>query len=158
MKKLLLTTVALLMCVTFATAQSSIKLPYSKSIEQTNGKWGKWPAKSKSQKAEFNFVSILSVKLINAGTFDLQLDQGGSLVYTERVHYDDTKTKELRRKTSNNNITVYKYWDSKNYIWTDNISLKEIAISPNKWTTNPNAKIYIWWHDLGSAALYTPKP
>lgn len=155
MKKLLLTTLALMLSVLFVSAQTSIKLPYSKSTGLTNGKWEKWPSKWESEKVEFGYIPILYIKKIDSEIYQLQLDQGGSSsgIFKENVIYDAEKTKELRK--SNPNLTAYRYTGSKDYVWTDNVTLNQLSSDASKWTSVSDAKLYFWNPSLGSATLYS---
>lgn len=156
MRIILFTVALLIMSSVFVTAQTSIKMPYSKSIELSNGKWGKWPSKWESEKKLNNYVPTLYIKKIDSEIYELQLDQGGSGVFKENVIYDPVKTKEIRKSTSNESLSAYRYTGSKDYLWTDNVSLKMISSKSSSWTSVPNAKIYIWNTSMGSATLYAP--
>lgn len=156
MNKLLFTTLALIMSTLFVTAQTSIKLPYSKMTELSNGKWNKWPSKWESQKTLYNYVPTLYIKKLDSEIYELRLDQGGSGVFKENVIYDPEKTKEIRKSNSNENLSAYRYTGSKDYLWTDNVSLKMLSDKPSNWTSVANAKIYIWNTSMGSATLYVP--
>ncbi|MCZ4319208.1 hypothetical protein O4H26_09410 [Aequorivita viscosa] len=140
----------------FASAQVSINLPYSRSIEFENGVWEKWPTNWESEKAAYGFTPILSIKQINLGTFEVSLYEGGSAsgIFTETVHFDAAETKRVRRQSNNDNITVYKYYETRNYLWTENVTLPQIVSNKTNWTAKANARIYTWHNDLGSASIY----
>ncbi|MBB6682619.1 hypothetical protein H4O20_14315 [Aequorivita sp. 609] len=156
MKKLFLTSILFLAVVTLASAQITINLPYSRSIGFENGGWEKWPSNWESQKAEYGFIPNLSIKQINLGTFEVSLYEGGSAsgIFVETVHFDAAETKKVRKKSNNDNITVYKYYNSPNYMWTENVTLPQIVSNKANWTSKANSRIYIWYNDLGSAVIY----
>lgn len=156
MNKTLLTTIALIVCVTFASAQVKINLPYAKSIGFENGKWSEWPSNYVSIRAEFGILPSLSVKLINDDTFDIELEEVRTAdgATTERVLFDPEETKRARKANANDKIMVYKFKDSDNHIWTENLSLTEIANNPSTWRKLEEAKIYFWDEDFGSAYVY----
>lgn len=136
------------------TAQVRIDLPYSRSIDLKNGKWESWPSKWESEKEIYGSIPSLSVKHISGGTYEIKLYEGGDM-YTDRVTYDAAETEAKRQQSSNNNLTAYKYADSKNYLWTENLNLKQIVSTPHLWKSTTKAQIYLWEHDLGSAYVYT---
>lgn len=139
---------------------SDISLPFSKSKEFKNNKWTNWPTKWESQEEEHGFTPIFSVKQINAGTFELQLYKSGSAsgLFTYRVYYDSSETKRIRKNSNSKNLVVYRYADSQNYIWTENISLKDLANNPFSWESYSKAAIYFWYNDLGNASMYMNDP
>jgi len=158
MKKNLLLSFVFVMAVALVSAQEvSINLPYSKSIEFSNKSWSSWPASWESQQEMYDFTPVFTIKQINLGTFEVSLYEGGSAsgIFVETVHYDDRETKKVRRQTGNDNITVYKYYESRNYLWTENVSLPQIVKKKSLWTSKANSKIYFWYNDLGSATVYT---
>lgn len=156
MKKIILTTFVFLMAVMFVSAQVSINLPYSRSIEYSNDSWGKWPANWESQQELNGFIPIFTIKQINLGTFEVSLYEGGSAsgIFTETIHYDAAETKRVRRMSDDDSITVYKYYESDNYLWTENVTMPQIVSNKANWTSKANSRIYIWYNDLGSAYLY----
>lgn len=158
MNKALLTTIALLMSAMLVSAQKSIKLPYSRNIEKKNGKWAEWSKTWESEKTLNGYIPILYVKKLDTDIYELQIDYGGSSsgIFKEKVVYDPSETAKVRKSNSKNTLTVYRYTGSTdNYLWTDNITLNEIASTPSKWTSNKDAKIYIWDFQQGSASLYS---
>ncbi|MCZ4319209.1 hypothetical protein O4H26_09415 [Aequorivita viscosa] len=155
MKKLIISFV-IIMCATMVSAQVRIDLPYSKSISLKNGKWDKWPSDFLSEQKEFGSTPALSVRLVSGSTYEIKHYDSGD-VYTDKVTYDSAETEKVRKSSSNNMITVYKYEDSRNYLWTENLNLKQIASSPSLWKTTLNAKIYLMEYDISSAIVYTYK-
>lgn len=157
MKKALLTTIALMVCTAFATAQVKINLPYAKTIGLENGKWGAWPTNYVSIRAEYGVLPSMSIKLISVDTFDVELDEFriDNDVNTERVLFDSEETKKARIVNANEKIMVYRFMNSDIQIWTENFSLSQIANDPSAWRKLEDAKIYVWNTDLGSGYLYT---
>ncbi|MBB6682620.1 hypothetical protein H4O20_14320 [Aequorivita sp. 609] len=155
MKKLIISCI-ILMCATMVKAQVRIELPYSRSIEIKNGKWESWPSNWDSEKQLYGSIPSLAVQHLSGGSYEVKLYDGGDM-YTDKVIYDSVETEKIRKQFTNNHLTAYKYADSKNYLWTDNITLKQIAKSPSLWVSTAKAQIYLWEHELGNAILYTAK-
>lgn len=155
MKQAILTTVVLLTCVSYAMAQTRIEFPYSKSIGMTNGKWDKWESTWTNLERDASYVPGFTVKHVGGGTYYYVMDEGGTSDFTEEVIYDSAETEKIRKHNSNNSLTAYKFADSRNYLWTENITLKQITNDPSSWKSTSNAQIYIWSYDLGSADLYS---
>src|SRR5690554_4937905 len=116
MYKLHFTIFALLTAILFATAQTetTINLPFSRCIEFENGKWGEWPKNWNPEFLEDELQPVLTIKQIDEDTFDLRLTKAlsASDAITDRVHFDAAETKRVRKKTNNDNITVYKYYET----------------------------------------------
>jgi len=156
MKKIILTIFVLITTTLFVNAQQVIELPYSKMINKNAGKWDKWNSKWDSEEGNVGSNPLIIFKKESNTKFSLLFISNFPESMTgvfEDVVYDADKTKQIRKKNSNPNLTAYKFLNSKRYVWTDNITLEEICRDPSKWKKTKNAKIYFWNPD--SALLYT---
>lgn len=156
MKKTLSTILIITLTSIAANAQQSFELDYYKMIIKINSEWGKWESKwapgTFSNGENMKFVvhkiddSTFEVKYISAYGDDL------SEPFKEII-YDPIETEKIRNNHSNPYLTVYKYKESEEYIWTDNITLNDLARDSSKWTSTKEAKMYAWTSDGG--LLYT---
>lgn len=159
MKKVLIMTAAVAFTALTSMAQTTINLPYSMSVGKTNGKWESWPKNWEDAAKQGSFVPNLTIKKVDSDIFSIDIYFGGSSsgIIQSNVVYDPTETAKIRKSHSNDKLTAYRYTGSKDYIWTENITLADIQKSGSKWTSTPNAKLYTWEHSLGSATVYKAK-
>lgn len=156
MRKIFLTIFVITATTLFANAQQIIELPYSKMINKNAEKWDKWNSKWDSEEDNVGSSPLIIFKKESSTKYWLMFISNFPESMTgvfEDVVYDTDKTRQIREKNSNPNLTAYKYENSGRYLWTDNITLDEICRDPSKWKATKNAKIYFW--DSESALLYT---
>ncbi len=135
-------------------AQATINLPYYKEY---NAATKKWATSWSDSKKEYGFVPNLTIKKVDSDIFNIEIYYGGSSsgIIKSNVVYDPTKTAEIRKSNSNNNLLAYRYTGSKDYIWTSNITLAEIVANKSKWTSSADAKIYLMEASQGSSTVYS---
>lgn len=139
------------------SAQVTIELPYSRNVEISNGQWGKWSPKWESEKAINGFVPNVTVKKSDDEVYKVTFYYGGSSsgMAEETVVYDPTETGRIRKSNSDNSLNAYRYTGtSKDFIWTQGFSLKDLAKSKSAWTSKPNARLYTINPSLGSGTMY----
>jgi len=156
MKKTLFIIFTIVLSSVVTNAQQEFELDYFKMIMKTNNKWGKWDSKwtlgEFSNGKNMKFV----VKKIDDSTFGVRYISAYGDNPPEpfkEIIYDPIETEKTRKNYLNPNLTVYKYKGEEEYIWTDNITLNDIAKDSSKWTTTKKAKMYAWTSDGG--LLYT---
>lgn len=156
MRKVLLVAAATMLSSIFAGAQSTLQLPYEKSVGKNGNTWESWPKDWVSTQKEYNFVPNVTIKKIDNEIFSVEFYFGGSSsgILKDNVVYDPTETAKIRKSNSKNTLHAYRFTGSKDYLWTDGVTLAELYSNPKKWTSTKNARIYTWQHSLGSATIY----
>lgn len=156
MKKTLFTIFIITLTSLTTNAQQAIELDYFKMILKTKNKWGKWDSKWSSGEFSNGENMKLIVKKIDDSTFGIKYISAYEDNLPEpfqKIIYDPIETEKIRKNHSNSNLTVYKHINNEEYIWTDNITLNDLAKDSSKWTTTKKAKMYAWTSEGG--ILYT---
>lgn len=139
-----------------AIAQTTLKLPQEKMIEHQNNSWQKWPATWESTQKKYDFVPNVTIRKVDEDIYSVEFYFGGSSsgIFRENIIFDPTETAKIRKSQSNNSLSAYRYSGSKDYLWTEGVTIAELYKTPSKWTSVANAKMYTWQYSLGSATVY----
>lgn len=98
MKKALFTSVESKIEIKLATTQGFVLLAYAKLKSQN---YDKWLLESKLEQSESGSASMLTVKPINTGLFDISLSQTKpeKVISAKSIHCNYIELKEIRRKS-----------------------------------------------------------
>ena len=148
MKKILIVSV-LLIGFAFSFAQTSgINAIAYKTVEVTNGTWGKWQDQwlelDESERPEMYITAKFkgTIYEIRFKWDLLEMDK------TLLVQYNEKKTLETRKKWNDETVNVYKDEEG-DWVYTQKFSLNQLTENTNVWTERKDAKIYFFDKEIG---------
>ena len=148
MKKILIVSV-LLIGFAFSFGQTSgINAIAYKTVEVTNGTWGKWQDQwleldERERKKMYITAKFKGTIYEIRFKWDL-LEMDKTLL----VQYNEKKTLETRKKWNDETVNVYKDEEG-DWVYTQKFSLNQLTENTNVWTERKDAKIYFFDKEIG---------